>query len=67
LPDESKGEIIAKNPGISAGNDFAMLEQIGGECAGAVTCIPTGEKLPELNYSYRPLASGNNKKSGGAY
>ena len=55
LPDESKREIIAKNLGISARNDFAMLEQIGGECAGAVTFIPTGEKLPERNYSYRPL------------
>lgn len=55
LPDESKREIIAKNLGISARNDFAMLEQIGGECAGAVTFIPAGEKLPERNYSYRPL------------
>lgn len=35
-----------------------MLEQIGGECAGAVTFIPTGEKLPERNYSYRPLTGG---------
>ena len=58
LPDESKREIIAKNLGISARNDFAMLEQIGGECAGAVTFIPAGEKLPERNYSYRPLTSG---------
>src|ERR1017187_9548754 len=58
LPDESKREIIAKNLGISARNDFAMLEQIGGECAGAVTFIPTGEKLPERKYSYRPLTSG---------
>ena len=57
LPDESKREIIAKNLGISARNDFAMLEQIGGECAGAVTFIPTGEKLPERNYSYRSLTS----------
>jgi len=58
LPDESKREIIAKNLGISARNDFAMLEQIGGECAGAVTFIPAGEKLPERNYSYRPLTGG---------
>jgi serine/threonine-protein kinase HipA len=58
LPDESKREIIAKNLGISARNDFAMLEQIGGECAGAVTFIPTGEKLPQRNYGYRPLTSG---------
>jgi serine/threonine-protein kinase HipA len=34
LPDESQREIIARNLGISARNDFAMLEQIGGECAG---------------------------------
>src|ERR1700756_4949366 len=37
LPEESKREIIAHNLGISAGNDYAMLEQIGGECARAVT------------------------------
>jgi serine/threonine-protein kinase HipA len=55
LPDESKREIIAKNLGISARNDFAMLEQIGGECAGAVTFVPAGAVLPERNYSYRPL------------
>ncbi len=55
LPDESKREIIAKNLGISASNDFAMLEQIGGECAGAVTFIPAGESLPERKCSYRPL------------
>jgi len=58
LPDESKREIIAKNLGISARNDFAMLEQIGGECAGAVTFIPAGERLPERNYGYRPLTDG---------
>lgn len=57
LPEQSKREIIAKNLGISARNDFAMLEQIGGECAGAVTFIPSGESLPEHNYSYRQLTS----------
>lgn len=57
LPEESKREIIARNLGISARNDFAMLEQIGGECAGAVSFIPAGEALPESNYSYRTLSS----------
>ena len=57
LPDESKREIIARNLGISARNDYAMLEQIGGECAGAVTFVSTGEKLPERNYGYRTLSS----------
>jgi len=39
-------EIIARNLGISGRNDYAMLERIGGECAGAVTFIPAGESLP---------------------
>jgi serine/threonine-protein kinase HipA len=57
LPEESKREIIARNLGISARNDYAMLEQIGGECAGAVTFVPTGEPLPESDYRYRTLSS----------
>lgn len=57
LPDEDKRNIIASNLGISARNDFAMLEQIGGECAGAVTFLPEGEVLPEKGEaSYRKLA-----------
>src|ERR1700722_10196912 len=57
LPEESKREIIARNLGISARNDYAMLEQIGGECAGAVTFVPTGDALPEKDYRYRMLSS----------
>jgi serine/threonine-protein kinase HipA len=57
LPEESKREIIARNLGISARNDYAMLEQIGGECAGAVTFVPTGEALPERDYRYRMLSA----------
>ena len=56
LPDEAKREIIARNLGISARNDYAMLERIGGECAGAVTFIPAGQPLPERNYSYRRIS-----------
>src|SRR5215471_13768416 len=56
LPEGGKREIIARNLGISPRNDFAMLEQIGGECAGAVTFIPTGQPLPERAYSYRSLS-----------
>ncbi len=57
LPEESKREIIARNLGISARNDHAMLAEIGGECAGAVTFVPAGEPLPQSQYSYRPLSS----------
>ena len=55
LPEASKREIVARNLGISARNDYAMLEQIGGECAGAVTFIPTGQELPKRDYHYRKL------------
>lgn len=56
LPEEAKREIIARNLGISARNDYAMLERIGGECAGAVTFVPDGGALPEKNYDYRKLS-----------
>jgi len=56
LPEESKREIIARNLGISARNDFALLEQIGGECAGAVTFQPKGTPLPNPEDSYRQLS-----------
>jgi serine/threonine-protein kinase HipA len=57
LPEESKREIIARNLGISAKNDYAMLERIGGECAGAVTFVPAGEPPPARNYDYRELST----------
>src|SRR4051812_13029587 len=56
LPEESKREIIARNLGISACNDFAMLERIGGECAGAVTFMPKGQPLPARKSGYRTLS-----------
>src|ERR1700722_12272215 len=55
LPEEAKREIIARNLGISARNDYAMLERIGGECAGAVTFVAHGQGLPERDYHYRKL------------
>ncbi len=40
LPEADARDQIARNLGISANNDFAMLERIGGECAGAVALVP---------------------------
>jgi serine/threonine-protein kinase HipA len=40
LPEGQPREMVAKNLHISARNDFAMLEEIGGECAGAVIFMP---------------------------
>lgn len=56
LPEESKRQMVAKNLGISPTNDFAMIEQIGGECAGAVTFLPASQALPEHDYHYRSLS-----------
>lgn len=42
LPEEQPRKTIAKILGISETNDFAMLERIGGECAGAVSLLPEG-------------------------
>ena len=50
LPEEAKRERIAKNLGISKKNDFAMLAEIGGECAGAVTFMSTGQSLYTPSY-----------------
>lgn len=42
LPEEGPRKQIAKILGISDTNDFAMLAEIGGECAGAVSLLPEG-------------------------
>lgn len=46
LPEGQVREKVARNLGISARNDVRMLEAIGGECAGAVTLLPTDEAFP---------------------
>lgn len=55
LPEEGKRKLIAKNLGISVQNDFAMLECIGGECAGAITFMRAGQTLHEEDGEYRAL------------
>lgn len=55
LPEEDNRKVIARILGISDKNDFAMLEQIGGECAGAISFLPEDEDLPEDDNRYREL------------
>lgn len=56
LPEEAQRNAIARNLGISAENDFALLEFIGGECAGAITFVPSGASLPNQAHDYRALS-----------
>ena len=44
LPDESVRDRLAKSLGISEKNPFALLEAAGGDCAGALSLYPRGEK-----------------------
>ena len=53
LPELGQREIVARALGITARNDFAMLERIGGECIGAVTFLSEHETLSELPARYR--------------
>jgi serine/threonine-protein kinase HipA len=57
LPEETNRKIVAKNLGISDENEFAMLELIGGECAGAVVFLPEGQPLAfQEEAAYRQLS-----------
>jgi len=47
LPEEGPRRKIAAILGVSASNDFALLEALGGECAGAVSVLPEDSIFPE--------------------
>lgn len=46
LPEEAQRDVIAGALGISKGNDFALLEALGGDVAGALSLWPEGEVPP---------------------
>ncbi|MEI8158032.1 MAG: type II toxin-antitoxin system HipA family toxin [Burkholderiales bacterium] len=46
LPEGGKRKQIAKTLQVSNQNDYALLESLGGECAGAVTLLEQGQSPP---------------------
>ena len=44
LPEGDKRRLIAQTLHVSRQNDFALLDGIGGECAGAVSLLEPGEQ-----------------------
>lgn len=46
LPEGQMRRLIALQFQVSGQNDFALLDHIGGECAGAVTFLKLGQVLP---------------------
>lgn len=56
LPEADSRRRIARLLGISEDNDFALLEHIGGECAGAVSLLPAGTPLKQLTECLKELS-----------
>jgi serine/threonine-protein kinase HipA len=46
LPEGDGREALARNLGLSAGNDYGLLEEVGGDCAGAIVLLEPGASLP---------------------
>lgn len=46
LPEEDQREAVAKAVGVSKGNDFSLLDNLGGEVAGAIEILPAGLQPP---------------------
>ncbi|PJD93882.1 MAG: hypothetical protein CK424_01095 [Legionella sp.] len=55
LPEAHLRASIARHLGISEKNDFALLSAIGGECAGAVSLLPSLAMPIDLKPEYRIL------------
>lgn len=53
LPEEGQRTAIARALGVSADNEFRLLEYLGGEVAGAITLLPEGE-IPPLPSAAAP-------------
>ena len=55
LPESELRRVIARKLGFSEQNDFALLEAIGGECAGAVSLLPDDVQPNNASSEYRLL------------
>ncbi len=54
LPEESQRDAAAQALGVSRGNDFALLDRLGGDVAGALQILPPGEKPTAPGLEPRP-------------
>jgi serine/threonine-protein kinase HipA len=49
LPEGHLRRLIAQQCQVSSQNDFALLNAIGGECAGAITFVPVGQPVARID------------------
>ncbi len=54
LPEESQRDAAAQALGVSRANDFALLDRLGGDVAGALQLLPPGEVPAILAPDQRP-------------
>lgn len=62
LPEESVRDRLAGHLGLSEKNAFALLEAVGGDCAGALALYPQGEKPPQATQEIEVLDSARLKE-----
>ena len=55
LPEEGQRDAAAKALGVSPRNDFALLDRLGGDVAGALQLLPPGEKPTAPSSNQRPV------------
>jgi serine/threonine-protein kinase HipA len=57
LPEENQRDAAAQALGVSRANDFALLDRLGGDVAGALQLLPPGEtpNVPALDQRPTPL------------
>lgn len=55
LPEEMQRESVARILGLSRNNDFAMLEALGRDVAGAITIWPEGTQA--ASFAYKPVTA----------
>lgn len=54
LPEADVRTRIARSLGVSESNDFKLLEELGGDCAGALSLLPEGA-APETDGDYESI------------
>lgn len=55
LPEESQRDAVARILGVSRGNDFALLDRLGGDVAGALQLLSPDEKPTVPAPEQRPI------------
>ena len=54
LPEEGQRKAAAQALGVSSGNDFALLDKLGGDVAGALQLLPPGEPPQQGPHAGQP-------------